>query len=123
MHAEHEHRQCRLLAPEILQQVEAAHAGQRDVQNHDVPLGAAHFAQTFFGVGGFTDEGRVERLGEHLLDALAHDRMIVDEKDARHRWPAMGTCTVTVVPRPATPRMATLPAQQPRTLGHAEQSD
>ena len=84
MHAEDEHRKRRPFAPEIFQQIHPARARKRQVEHHDIPLGAAHFAHAFFGVRGFADERGMERSGQHLLDALADDRMIVDEKNARH---------------------------------------
>ena len=78
------YRQRRPLAPQVFQQVHAAHARQRQVQHHDVPLGAAHLAQALFGIRGFADKRGMERPGQDLLDALADDRMIVDEKNTRH---------------------------------------
>ena len=68
----------------IFQQVHPARARKREVEHHDIPLGAAHFVHALFGACGFADERWMERSGQHLLDALADDGMIVDEKNARH---------------------------------------
>ena len=52
-----------------------------------VPLGVADLRHALFGVGRFADQRRMERARQHLLDALAHDGMIVDEKDSCHVLP------------------------------------
>ena len=99
-------------APQIPQQIHTAHARQRKIEHHDVPFGAAHLGHALFGGGGLANESRVKRARQHLLDALADDRVIVDEKNAGHvcracsrgarRCVPDGTVTVTVVPRPVS---------------------
>jgi hypothetical protein len=83
MDAQDENWQFRPLTVDITQQLEPAYAWHREIQHNHVPLRGANFSQGFRGAFGFANLNEMKRLRQNLLDPLAHDRMVIDEKNSR----------------------------------------
>jgi hypothetical protein len=74
------------IATQLLQQIDAALARQRDVEHHDIDLQS--FAQLLgglFGGAGLADHLQIRLFREHLAHAGAQNRMVVDDHDLDRR--------------------------------------
>ena len=84
MHAEDEDREIRAQVADFAQGLQRADAGHGYVQHQDVGRDVAHDGHGSVRAGGLTDNLHVRYLGDDLLQALPHDRMIVGDDDADH---------------------------------------
>src|SRR6202035_1783561 len=94
IHAEHEDRQRRTRLAQLLEHVEPAPARQRDVQDEDVPTSRPRRGEDLLAVRRLPEDRAGDGGLEDLLQAQAHDGMIVGQEDAGHG----GIVTSTVVP-------------------------
>ena len=53
--------------------------------------GAFPQVEAFLGIAGFAESGPVELLGQNLLQSVAHDRVIVGQKNLHAAIPGEGT--------------------------------
>ena len=82
------------------QRIHAVLAGHVDVeQQHHIGAARQHVAQ-FAVVGGLRHDFDVSRFREDLVQAAAHDGVVVAQDDADHAWPPRdtGSDSMTVVP-------------------------
>src|SRR5258705_7008769 len=77
------------------------------------PLPAPHLGQRFAAAARLAADGDVGGLGDDLLDALAHDVVVVDDQDVDHASlraiAVSGRRMETMVPRPGTPLKSVVP--------------
>ena len=113
VHGEDENAQLRLLGVHLLDELDAALAGHRHVEQQEIELELAHALHHLVAVARLAHDLEVARRGEQLLEPLAHDRVVVGDDDADHvRPPARcraGAFRSTQVPRPGTLSISTCP--------------
>jgi hypothetical protein len=77
VHRQDQHRPAGKLLLHVAEQVEAAAPGHGEVENRHVPFELARHGERFVAVSCFTDYGGGRIGRQHLLEAVANDRMIV----------------------------------------------
>src|SRR6266850_1339601 len=77
MHAEDQHRLTWKFLLDVAEEVEAAAPGHGEIENRHVPFDLARELECLVAVGGFTDYGGGRIGREHLLQPVAHNRVIV----------------------------------------------
>ena len=78
----HDHRQVRPALAEQLQDLDAAAAGHRDVQQHEVGAALLHAVQGL--VPAPRERRGVALVREDVRDGLADALLVVDDQDAHH---------------------------------------
>ena len=125
MHADDQQRQRRMLAAQLLDQVEAARTGQRDVEQHDIPFGAVRPRASRTGRRPLrrrrhreTGRVRIDRMPWRTTgwSSTRRIRIIVCAALSAFRrarastaclsWHGSGTRTVTTVPLPGMPAIS-----------------
>src|SRR3954471_14074537 len=77
VHRQNQYWLARKLLLDVAEQIEATAAGHGKVEDRHVPLELAGELERFVPVGRFTYDGRCGVGRQHLLETVAHDRMIV----------------------------------------------
>ena len=72
-------------APDLLDQLQPAHTGERNVRDHQIPLAAIDLFERALRIGCLADDGVLDAFGEHRANTLARDGMVVHEQNANHR--------------------------------------
>ena len=67
---------------EFPEKVEAAAPGHREIEDRHVPFELARELEGFVAVCRFADHGRRRVIGQHLLQAVAHDRVVIGYEDS-----------------------------------------
>src|SRR6185295_19912146 len=74
----------------VAQQIEAAASRHREIEDRHVPVDLARELQRLVAVGRFSDYSGRRIVRQHLLQAVAHYRMIVGYEDSHKcRFPSL----------------------------------
>ena len=84
VHAQHQHRQFGAGLFDQFDEFNAAAAGHRHVGDEHVPCLRPHHRQHIVTIGGLAGDDDIALLGENLLQALAHDGVVVGDQHADH---------------------------------------
>src|SRR5436190_8438908 len=108
---EHEHTGAGVVGGDAPGGLEAVHARHRQIHQHDVGLVLGYRRQRRLAVRSRGNDLHAVSGGEQLLEARAHDDVVVDDEDPDHGCHTFssGNVTVTSVPRPGAERTAVLP--------------
>src|SRR5512135_2613782 len=82
VHGEDEHRQPRKLLLDQLEGIDAVAVRHRNIHQHHVPGTVAHHLHHLDTVGCLTGYHQVVGIGQDQLQPLAHDGVVVDDKNA-----------------------------------------
>src|SRR5437763_7542343 len=107
VHAHDQHGDAGESLPQLADQRNESGAGHADVQNDDVRAGALEPAQQLTALGGLADDLAQVVVGGELANAGADQLMVVRDDDPDHS--RLGKVSVSVVPRPRSPVMVTVP--------------
>ena len=81
---QHEHPHARVVGDDALGCLDAVHLGHRQIHQHDVRLQLGHEVERLQPVGGHADQLDVVGGGQQLLEAIAHDDVVVDHRKPDH---------------------------------------
>ena len=84
MHAQHKDAQLRLFLVDLLDQLDAAAARHRHVEQEHLEFQFAHARERLGAVARFGNDFQLAGFRKHLFEAFANDRMIVRNDDADH---------------------------------------
>jgi len=83
MHAQHQNLKIGPLGAQMLEQFDSTLARERDVEHDNIHLGSAiQQLERFLSRAGLADDFQVLFIGQHLADASAQDRVIVNNQHA-----------------------------------------
>ena len=82
VHAQHQHRDLDVFDVHAPDQVQTRHPGQREIDDGDRERLQPQALQRLTGIAGFADRPPPGNGLENSLDALAHDRVVVDQQKA-----------------------------------------
>ncbi len=115
VHAEHENTQLGFLDLDLLDQLHAAFAGHRHVEQQHVEVVSAHVLQHFVAIARLAHDVDVACRKQQLLQPLADDGVVVGDDDANHcrvGCGGKGRRTSMLVPRPGVLVMAASPPRR-----------
>jgi hypothetical protein len=90
VHREDQHRLAGKFPLDVAEQVEAAAAGHGEVEDRHVPVHLARQLERFVAVCGFAHYRCCGVAREHLLQPVAHDRMVIGYEDSHFIPPCCG---------------------------------
>src|SRR5437016_3887752 len=103
MHAQDPHRALRELAFYLAQQLQPAAARHRVVQDRHVPFELARKLHGFIAVLRLAHHQHVGLAGQHLLQAVAHHRVIVRDQDLHGKTSHFTSSAAEATPSPVCP--------------------
>src|SRR5258706_8022226 len=84
MHAEDENRKLGIDLLQLLQEFQAVSAGQREVENYQVPILLSHQTERFRGGAGLAKTDGTGLLAQNILDAVPNHLVVVDDENVPH---------------------------------------
>ena len=85
MHGDHKYRQFIKLGLDILDEIQTAGPGERNIHKHHIGLGGANASQRLGGVGGVTANSHGGLAFDQLAQAFAEHGVVVHDEDAARR--------------------------------------